>query len=214
MDGGLTPEMIHDVRFARARRGYRVEDVDAFLAKVAEGVRALRSEASALRSRLAELEDELPASQARHVLLAATAVANTLVAEAARDAEAAAAARHRSLVSTAGTLLRATEACDQALATADELRAELKAAGDAFRPLAQGVEDPGPLLPPNLMPPPPTPLPSASASAPDAAPPPAPPSDAAPSGAAPWPPPSPSEAARTEVGSPDAERTSAAGGRA
>lgn len=137
MDSALTPEMVQDVRFARARHGYRVEDVDDFLVKVADGILVMQAETAALRSRLDELEAELPASRAQHVLAAATSIADTLLAEATREASVLAAERQRRVDSTAGALARATEACDKALELVDDLRGELAAAGEAFRPLAE-----------------------------------------------------------------------------
>lgn len=142
MDGVLTPEMVHDVRFARARHGYRVEDVDGFLMSVADGISALQAETAVLRSRIAELESELPSGRAQHVLVAATSIAERLLADASHEAAVLAAAHQHRVDSTAGALARATEACDKALELVGGLRAELRSAGEAFAPAVEGVAIP------------------------------------------------------------------------
>ena len=117
----ITPELLQEVRFERARRGYRPEDVNDFLARVADGI-------AGLRARVGELEDALPEQQTRHLLEAARTVADEIVGQAQAQVDRITFEGNRWLVATAGDLVRMTDVCGQALEAIDAVRGELRLA--------------------------------------------------------------------------------------
>lgn len=149
----LTPEEIADYPLRTAVRGYKVEQVDELLDRVADRIEALEQEAGELREQLVAAErraDESSATEAtlKRTLVTAQRAAEDTVAEARTEAasiRADAQAQADELLGTARAeaedlRTRAAEALRDAEVQADELRAQagrdvahLREAAERFR---------------------------------------------------------------------------------
>lgn len=121
----ITPELLHEVRFQRVRSGYRPEDVDDFLVRVAAGL-------ADLRAQLAEAEGASPENHARQLLDAARRIADDLLVETRAQAELAAYEERRRLIAATGDLVKMSDACDRALEVVETVRGELRLARDVL----------------------------------------------------------------------------------
>src|SRR4051812_39380802 len=79
----FTPDEVAERTFTLARRGFDVDEVEIFLAEVADEVRAAKERERALLQQLAELERALERERADRPVLDEDALTSALGAEAA-----------------------------------------------------------------------------------------------------------------------------------
>lgn len=120
----LTPQVINEVEFSMARRGYDPDQVDEFLEKMAVAVGELTDRVGELRERVVAAERRAQEAERR------AGDAGPRVAQAAASAEAVSAAAEAELETMKRTLLLAQRTADAAVREAQEEATRILAAAE------------------------------------------------------------------------------------